>query len=45
MKIKVLEKRIIKQFCDSWSLKTEKLQGQEVLAMKNISLEFLHFVP
>ena len=41
----VLEKKIIKHFYGSWSLKkSETVQGPEVLAMKIISLESLHSV-
>ena len=34
----------IEHFYGSWSVKSEKVQGCEVLAMKIISLEFLHSV-
>ena len=37
-------KKIIKHFYDNWSLKSEKVQGREVLAMKIISLVSLHSV-
>ena len=37
-------KKIIKHFYGNWSLKSEKVQGREVLAMKIISLVSLHSV-
>ena len=37
-------KKIIKHFYGDWSLKSEKVQGREVLAMKIISLVSLHSV-
>ena len=41
---KVLENKKIKHFYGSWSLKSEKVQRREVLAMKIIALESLHSV-
>ena len=43
-KHKVSYKKIIQHFNGSSSVSSEKLQGREVLAMKNISLEYLHYV-
>ena len=39
------EKKIIEHFYDSWSLKSEKLQGHEILAMNIILLESIYSVP
>ena len=42
--IKGFRKKITEHFYGSWSLKNEKVQGGEALAMKIISLDFLYSV-
>ena len=42
--IRFCTKKITQHFNGSSSVSSEKLQGREVLAMKNISLEYLHYV-
>ena len=41
---KFLRKKIIEHFYGSWNLKSGRVQGREILAMKIISLESLHSV-